>query len=242
MPEESCETSTPGDKTSPAPDDSVNISTERTSPVGKPIIRGDPSVAGQQADDAVEFDPDKQESLERAAETVAAFASKPADGKDSLFILRGAAACAALVRGEGSYVAAIERVDHDVSVSFIQKWARVHDLPQSVRRHVATRDLSPSAAKHIARLTGAARLHLAWAALDHDLTVREIRAITSDVKNGAAIEDALAERGLTLGELTLTIPVVEYCKLRQESSLRGVSPGTLVGEVFADRRDRSTDE
>jgi hypothetical protein len=241
MSEESCETSTPGDETGPVPDDGADISTERASPVGKPVIRGDPSLTGQPAEEAIEFEPDEPESLKRAAETVAAFASGPADGKDSLYILRGAAACAALVRGEGSYVAASERAGQDVSVSFIQKWARVHDLPRSVRRHVATRDLSPSAAKHIARLTGPARLHLAWAALDHDLTVREIRAITSDVKDGVAIEDALAERDLTLGTLTLTIPVVEYCKLRQESSLRGVTPGTLVGEVFADWPDRSTD-
>ncbi|MDF1503171.1 hypothetical protein PYV61_09465, partial [Roseisolibacter sp. H3M3-2] len=45
-----------------------------------------------------------------------------------------AAACAALVRGVGSYKEAAERAGGGVSVAFIRKWARVHDLPQAIRR------------------------------------------------------------------------------------------------------------
>jgi hypothetical protein len=236
MPEERSEDSRSNEGETPVTDDGKTaISTDRTSPVGKPVIRGDPSLTGQLRDEAVEFDPDDPKSLEYAAEIVREFATDSPNGMDSVFLLRGAAACASLVRGEGSYTAAVERAGDDVSVSFIQKWARVHDLPRSVRRHVVTRDISPSAAKHIARLTGAARLHLAWATLDHDLTVREIRAITSDVKDGVDIEDALANQGFTLGEMTLTVPVLEYCKLRQESSLRNESPGDFVGTMVTDR-------
>lgn len=223
-------------------DEASAISTGRTSPVGKPVIRGDPSLTGQPRGEAVEFDPEDSESVAYAAETVRVFAADPAERKDSVFMLRGAAACAALVRAEGSYIAAAQRGGADVSVSFIQKWARVHDLPRSVRRHVATGNISPSAAKHIARLTGSARLHLAWATLDHDLTVREIRAITSDVNDGVDIEDALASRGFILGEMTLTLPLLEYCKLRQESSLRNESPGEFVGRVLVDRFPDSDDE
>lgn len=216
------------------------VSTDRESPVGKPVIRGDPTLTGQRPEEAVEFDPDDPDSLAFAAETVRAFA-KSSEGEDRVFILRGAAACGALVRGEGGYTAAAERAGESVSVSFIQKWARVHDLPRSVRRHVATGNIVPSAAKHIARLTGEARLHLAWATLDHDLTVRDIRSVTSDVSDGMDIEDALAERGFTLGEITLELPVLEYCKLRQQASLQGDAPGTLLGRIVADQLLESDD-
>lgn len=61
----------------------------------------------------------------------------------------GAAVCPALVRGEGSYKAAAERAGGPVTVSFIRKWARV---------------------------AGDARLHLAWATIDHgDLVADALR-------------------------------------------------------------------
>ena len=41
--------------------------TDRESPVGEPVIRGDPRVTGQRPEEAIEFDPDDPESLERAA-------------------------------------------------------------------------------------------------------------------------------------------------------------------------------
>ena len=74
--------------------------TDRESPVGEPVIRGDPRVAGE---GAVRFDPDDPESLTEAADTVRRFASNTAGSEDNVYMLRGAAACAALVRGTGSY-------------------------------------------------------------------------------------------------------------------------------------------
>lgn len=214
--------------------------TDRQSPVGKPVIRGDPSITGQDPDEAVQFDPDDPESLTLAAETVAAFASNTAGAEDNVFMLRGAAACAALVRGEGSYKEAAQRAGEGVSVSFIRKWSRVHDLPHSIRRHVARGQIPPTAAKHIARVSGAARLHLAWAVLDHDLTVREVRSIASEINDGTDVGDALAARGITLGELTLTLDRDVYGELRRRASIQDVEPGEIATEAllteFRDRR------
>jgi hypothetical protein len=206
--------------------------TDRESPVGAPVIRGDPTLTGQRARDAVAFDPDDPESLALAAETVAAFAQNTAGADDNVFMLRGAAACAALVRGEGSYKAAAARAGEDVTVSFIRKWARVHDLPRSIRRHVAKGEIAPTAAKHIARVSGTARLHLAWAILDHDLTVREVRSVASAVNEGQDVESALAEFGVTLGEITMELPPEVYCRLRRAASLDGEEPGTIVAEAL----------
>ena len=121
--------------------------TDRESPVGQPVIRRDPRVAGERA---VQFDPTDPESLAAAVDTVARFADDTVGADDNVYKLRGAAACAALVRGTGSYKAAAERADAHVSVSFIRKWARVHDLPRSIRRHVALGEIAPTAAKHVA--------------------------------------------------------------------------------------------
>ena len=110
---------------------------DRKEPVGAPVVRADPAVTGERAREAVGFDPDDPESLEEAAETVRAFASDTVGSNDNVYMLRGAAACAALVRGVGSYKAAAERAGGNASVAFIRKWARVHDLPQAIRRHVA---------------------------------------------------------------------------------------------------------
>ena len=203
-------------------------STDRESPVGKPVIRGNPTFAGQHADEAVEFDPDNPDSLQLAADTVRRFSENTAGADDNVYMLRGAAACAALVRGEGSYKAAAERAGGDATVSFIRKWSRVHDLPRSVRVHVAKGEIAPTAAKHIARLAGEVRLLLAWAALDHDLTVRQIRSVASSVNDGATIEEGLAAEGYQLGKLTIDIDRDAYCMLRRHAALDATDPSSVV--------------
>ncbi|GAD53500.1 hypotheical protein [Halarchaeum acidiphilum MH1-52-1] len=205
--------------------------TDRESPVGRPVIRGDERVAGERAQEAVEFDPDDPESVAEAAETVISFAHGEL-GDDRFYMLRGAAACAALVRAEGSYKAAAERAGDGVTVSFIRKWARVHDLPRPVRRHVAVGHIAPTAAKHIARVGGEARYQLAFAAIDNDLTVREVRAIASEVNDGRPIEEALRERGVTPGELTVSLPLDTYRELRRHAAVEDVAPGSVVTDAL----------
>ncbi|GAB7095661.1 hypothetical protein JCM30237_28150 [Halolamina litorea] len=224
--------------TDPAADDDGDervASTDRRSRVGEPVVRADPEVTGERADEAIDFDPDDPESVARAADVLEAFAAGESPD-DYLDMLRGAAACAALVRGVGSYREAAERAG-GVSVSFIRTWARVHDLPQSVRRHVARGEIAPSAAKHLARVDGAARLDLAWALLDHDLTVREIRALASRVNDGEPAREALRSVGVELGDLELSLPPETYRELRREASMRNTTPGEVVAEALAERYD-----
>ena len=213
----------------------VGVPTDREEPVGAPVVRGDEAVTGERAREAVQFDPDDPDSVALAAETVRSFAENTAGSEDNIYMLRGAAACAALVRGEGSYKAAANRAGGDVTVSFIRKWARVHDLPQAIRRHVAMGHIAPTAAKHIARVAGDARFQLAWATLDNDLTVREVRSIASDVNGGQSIEEALEKRGITPGQLELVLPLPVYRELRREAAYEGVEPGAIVAEVLAER-------
>jgi hypothetical protein len=205
---------------------------DRESPVGQPVVRGDPQVTGQRPDEAVQFDPDDPESLERAAETVRAFADNTAGNEDNVFMLRGAAACAALVRGEGSYKAAAKRAGGPATVAFIRKWSRVHDLPQSIRRHVARGEIAPTAAKHIARVSGESRFLVAWAALDHDLTVREVRSVASRVNDGQSVTDALGEAGYTLGAVTVSLPPATYLELRRQASLNDQPSDELAAEAI----------
>jgi len=212
---------------------------DRRSPVGEPVVRADPQVTGERATDAVGFDPDDPESVERAAETVREFATGDVGGDDHVLMLRGAAGCAALVRGVGSYKAAAERAGDGVAVSFVRKWARVHDLPQSIRRHVARGGIAPTAAKHIARVAGEDRLLLAWAVLDDDLTVREVRAVASAVNDGRLAEAALREHGATPGQVALSLPVEEYVEIRRRASMRNEEPGRVVAESL---RDAFTEE
>jgi hypothetical protein len=211
--------------------------TDRESPVGAPVIRGDPAVTGQRPEEAVEFDPDDPESLERAAETVRQFAAETAGQTDTVYMLRGAAACAALVRGEGSYKAAAERAGGEATVAFIRKWSRVHDLPRSIRKHVAMGQIAPTAAKHIARVSGEARLRLAWAALDAEMTVRQVRSVASDVNDGASVEQALGEDGVTLGRMAVTLPPRVYQELRREAALEDVDPDDIVAGALERRFD-----
>lgn len=211
------------------------IPTDRQTPVGEPVIRGDPALTGQRAREAVEFDPDDTESLARAASAAARFATQDAGIGDNIDMLRGAAACAALVRGEGSYTAAAERAGSDVTVSFIRKWSRVHDLPKPVRAHVAKGDIAPSAAKHIARVSGQDRLHIAWAVVDHGMTVRDVRSIVRDVDNGTGVEEALSRQGITLGEMTVELPEGVYTELRRRVSLSESDPGEVIAAALSRR-------
>jgi hypothetical protein len=205
----------------------------RESPIGEPVIRRD--VAGE---DAARFDPTDPESLAEAADTVRRFAENTAGGSDNVYMLRGAAACAALVRGEGSYKAAAERAGGDATVSFIRKWARVHDLPRSVRRYVALGRIAPTAAKHIARVSGEARFLLAWAVLDHGLTVREVRTAASRVNEGADVETALAEAGVDLGRVELSLPAETYRALRRHAALADEDPDDVVAAALDGYLDR----
>jgi len=147
-------------------------------------------------------------------------------------MLRGAAACAALVRGHGSYKAAAEAAGDGVQVSFIRKWARVHDLPESVRRHVARGHIAPTAAKHIARVAGDARFDLAWAVLDADLTVREVRRAASAISDGASPEAALRTEGVAAGRLDVDLPLDVYRLLRDRASLENREPGDVIADAL----------
>ncbi|MEE6210899.1 hypothetical protein U3A55_12145 [Salarchaeum sp. III] len=205
--------------------------TDRESPVGEPVIRGDERVVGDHAANAVSFDPDDPERVAAAVDAVRGFANGDL-GDDHLAMLRGAAACAALVRSEQSYKAAAERAGDDVTVPFVRKWARVHDLPQPVRRHVALGHIPPTAAKHIARVGGDARYRLAWAVLDNDLTVRQVRQVASDVNDGRSLDDALRDHGVTPGELTLTLPPDAYRDLRRRAAMTDTDTGTIVANAL----------
>jgi hypothetical protein len=210
------------------PRDDSGPPTDRESPVGEPVIRRD--VAGE---DAARFDPTDPESLQEAAETVRKFSQNTAGGEDNVYMLRGAAACAALVRGEGSYKAAAERAGGDATIAFIRKWARVHDLPRSIRRYVALGRIAPTAAKHIARVSGEARFLLAWAVLDHDMTVRQVRSAASNVNNGMSVEEALVAEGIELGRLELALPPETYRELRRQAALEDTDPESVVAEALA---------
>jgi len=213
-------------------DDGAELPTDRRSPVGEPVIRGDESITGQSPEEAKRFDPTDPESVAEAVETVRAFATETRADADNIFMLRGAAACAALVRAEGSYKSAAERAGEAVTVSFIRKWARVHDLPRAIRIHVARGEIAPTAAKHIARVPGEARYQLAWATLDADLTVREVREIASDINDGTSIDGALRRRGVTPGELRVRLPPATYRELRQRAALEGHSVDEITNDAL----------
>ena len=216
------------------PDRLDHSTADRESPVGEPVVRADPDVTGRHAEEAVGFDPDDPESVAEAADVVRRFADETVGTEDNVYMLRGAAACAALVRGVGSYKEAAERAGGEASVSFIRKWARVHDLPESIRRHVARGHIAPTAAKHVARVGGEARYALAWAALDHGLTVRQVRSLASRINDGASPAEALREEGLASGRLELDLPTELYRELRHRASIQNRDPGDVVADALAD--------
>jgi len=205
---------------------------DREQPVGEPVVRADPAVTGERAERAVGFDPEDPESVAEAAATVRAFSENTVGGTDNVYMLRGAAACAALVRGVGSYKAAVERAGGDVSVSFVRKWARVHDLPQAIRRHVARGDIAPTAAKHIARVSGVDRYDLAWAVVDADLTVRQVRRVAGEVDADTSTAEALADRGIDPGRIRLSLPLEIYRELRRRASVENRDPSEMVAEAL----------
>jgi hypothetical protein len=207
---------------------------DRRSPVGEPVVRADPAVTGEQAAEAVGFDPDDSDSVAEAAETVRRFAAGDVGDEETVLMLRGAAACAALVRGVGSYKEAASRAGDPVSVSFIRKWARVHDLPQAIRRQVARGHIAPSAAKHVARLGGTDRYLLAWAVIDGEMTVREVRSVASAVNDGTAIPRAVREVGVEPAQLGVDLPVETYVELRRRAAMRDVDPGVIVAAALDD--------
>lgn len=219
-----------------AEDDAVDypdrFPVDREQPVGEPVVRSDPAVTGERAERAVGFDPDDPESVAEAAETVRAFSENTVGSADNVYMLRGAAACAALVRGVGSYKQAVERAGGDVSVSFVRKWARVHDLPQAIRRHVARGDIAPTAAKHVARVSGVDRYDLAWAVIDADLTVRQVRRIAGEVDNTTSATDALAARGIASGGIELGLPTEVYRELRRRAAVADREPSEMVAEAL----------
>ena len=212
---------------------SKEYGTDRETPVGTPVVRADPEITGDRATEAVGFDPDDPASVDEAAEVVYEFATGAVGGNDHVLMLRGAAACAALVRGTGSYKSAATRAGEGVTVSFIRKWARVHDLPQSIRRHVARGHIAPTAAKHIARVPTEDRYLLAWASLDAELTVRDIRAVASAINDGVDAETALREHGITPGEISVQLPADVYTELRHRASMDNRAPSDVVAEALA---------
>jgi len=223
-----------GDEGDDGPDRDADGGAERpstrASPVGEPVVRGDRSVTGRRAEEAVGFDPEDPEDRTRAAEVVRSFAAD--DPEDNVAMLRGAAAAAALVRGEGSYRAAADRAG--VGVPFVRTWARVHDLPEAVRREVAAGRLAPSAAKHVARLDGSPRLTVAFAAVDADLGVREVRSVVGEVDSGVPVAEALRAVGVTPGELTVRLPLDAYRSVRRRAVLADHPPGAVLADPFRD--------
>lgn len=214
------------------PNSTDESGTKRDDPVGAPVVRGDPEIAGANSEEAITFDPDDPESVAEAVAVAREFAKEDYEAGDSLYILRGAAACAAMVRSDGSYKAAARRAGDPVSVSFLRKWSRVHDLPISIRRHIAIGDIAPTAAMHIARVTGDARLVLTGAILDNDLTVDQVRMIASEVREGRPIDRVLEAYDVTPGEITVVLPLPLYRQLHRVACLEYENPDELLADAF----------
>ena len=69
---------------------------------------------------------------------------------------------------------------------------------------------------------------LAWATLDHDLTVREVRSVASRVNEGKSVKAALRSKGIDLGAMELSLPPATYRELRRHAALEDISPGDIV--------------
>ena len=113
----------------------------------------------------------------------------------------------------------------------------VHDLPRPVRRYVATGRIAPTAAKHIARVHGDARYQLAWAVLDHGLTVRQVRAAASDINDGKSVERALRRQGVSVGDISLSLEPATYRELRRRAAVADCDPETVIAEALAETHE-----
>jgi hypothetical protein len=83
-------------------------------------------------------------------------------------------------------------------------------------------------------LTRESRFLLAWATLDHDLTVREIRSIASRVNEGESVEAALAAEGIDLGRLSVSLSPETYRELRRHAALEGTDPDEIIDRALSE--------
>ena len=73
--------------------------------------------------------------------------------------------------------------------------------------------------------------------LDAEMTVRQVRSVASDVNDGASVEQALDEDGVTLGRMAVTLPPRVYQELRREAALEDVDPDDIVAGALERRFD-----
>jgi len=222
----------PDDRSHRRDESDRSIPTDRESPVGSPVIRGDESVAGTRAREAVQFDPDDPESLADAAETVRRFAGGETND-DHLYMLRGAAACAALVRGEGSYKkppnAPAATLPSPLSASGLASTisrARSANRSHSVRSPRQPPNTSPaSAANHGSSSSrGLPSTETSPSATSAASPARSTMVPPSIRPSTNTI--------LPLGRLELTLSPVTYRALRRRASIDDVNPGELVTEAL----------
>ena len=105
-------------------------------------------------------------------------------------------------------------------------------MPADRPRQVVSGEIAPTAAKHIARVSGESRFLLAWATLDHDLTVREVRAAASRINDGEGVDVALDAEGVDLGRMSVSLPPDAYRELRRRAALEDSDPGTVIAEAL----------
>jgi len=66
------------------------------------------------------------------------------------------------------------------------------------------------------------------------MTGREVRSVASAVNNGTDVQQALRDVGVTLGRLSLELPVETYVELRRQAAMQNVPPGRLVASALED--------
>jgi hypothetical protein len=75
---------------------------------------------------------------------------------------------------------------------------------------------------------------VAWATLDNDLTVREVRDIVSTITDGATVEEALTAHGVTPGEITIQLEADVYRELRRRAARNNESLGAVVSQALVE--------